>query len=109
MRHLADVGEEEAFVNGNVGGVLVGGGVGGALVGVPFPAHVRIAAFLLVVSLLLLLPLLVFVSVTFTRNWTFRLAFRTKFKSEKREKQIKQESRRVNTMICFTEVWFQRT
>jgi hypothetical protein len=26
-----------------------------------------------------------------------------------RGKQIKQESRRVNTMICFTEVWFQRT
>jgi hypothetical protein len=26
-----------------------------------------------------------------------------------RGKQIKQESRRVNTMICFTEVRFQRT
>jgi hypothetical protein len=57
---VADVGEEEAFVDGDVGGVLVGGGVGGALVGVPFPANVRIAALLLVVSLLLLLlPLLV--------------------------------------------------
>jgi hypothetical protein len=32
---VADVGEEEAFVDGDVGGVLVGG-VGGALVGVPF-------------------------------------------------------------------------
>jgi hypothetical protein len=26
-----------------------------------------------------------------------------------REKQIKQESKRVNTIICFTEVRFQRT
>jgi hypothetical protein len=34
---VADVGEDEAFVDGDVGGVLVGGGVGGALVGVPFP------------------------------------------------------------------------
>jgi hypothetical protein len=69
---VADVGEEEAFVDGDVGGVLVGGGVGGALVGVPFPAHVRIATLLLVVSLLfLLLPFLVFVPVTFTRNWAF--------------------------------------
>jgi hypothetical protein len=69
---VADVGEEEAFVDGDVGSVLVRGGVGGALVGVPFPAHVCIAALLLVVSLLLLLlPLLVFVPVTFTRNWTF--------------------------------------
>jgi hypothetical protein len=69
---VADIGEEEAFVDGDVGGILVGGGVGGALVGVPFPAYVRIAALLLVVSLLLLLlPLLVFVPVTFTRNWTF--------------------------------------
>jgi hypothetical protein len=32
---VADVGEEEAHVDGDVGGVLVGGGVGGALVGVP--------------------------------------------------------------------------
>jgi hypothetical protein len=65
---VADIGEEETFVDGDVGGILVGGGVGGALVGVPFLAHVRIAALLLVVSLL---PLLVFVPVTFTRNWTF--------------------------------------
>jgi hypothetical protein len=68
---VADVGEEEAFVDGDVGGVLVGG-VDGALVEVPFPAHVRITTLLLVVSiLLLLLPLLVFVPITFTRNWTF--------------------------------------
>jgi hypothetical protein len=32
---VADVGEEEALGDGDVGGVLVGGGVGGALVGVP--------------------------------------------------------------------------
>jgi hypothetical protein len=69
---VADVGEDEAFVDNDVGGVLVVGGVGGALVGVPFQAYVGIAALLLVVSLLLLLlPLLVLVPVTFTRNWTF--------------------------------------
>jgi hypothetical protein len=70
---VADVGEEEAFVDGDVGGVLVGGGVGGALVGVPFPPHVRLATLLLVVFLLLhlLLPLLVFVPITFSRIWTF--------------------------------------
>jgi hypothetical protein len=51
---VADVGEEEALVDGDVGGVLVGGGVGGALVGVPFPTHVGIVALLLVVSLLFL-------------------------------------------------------
>jgi hypothetical protein len=68
---VADVGEEEALVDGDVGGVLVGRGVGGALIGVPFPTYVRIATLLLVVSLLLLLPFLVFVPVTFTRNWTF--------------------------------------
>jgi hypothetical protein len=68
---VADVGEEEAFVDDDVGGVLVGG-VGGALVEVSFPAYVHIAALLLVVSLLLLLlTLIVFVPVTFTRNWTF--------------------------------------
>jgi hypothetical protein len=32
---VADVGEEEALGDGDVGGVLVGGGVGGALVRVP--------------------------------------------------------------------------
>jgi hypothetical protein len=69
---VADVGEEEALVDGDVGGVLVGGGVGGALVGVPFPTYVGIAALLLVVSLLLhLLPFLVVVPVTSTRNRTF--------------------------------------
>jgi hypothetical protein len=69
---VADVGEEEAFVDGDVSGVLGRGGVGGALVGVPLPAHVRNDALLLVVSLLfLLLPFLIFVPVTFTRNWAF--------------------------------------
>ena len=48
---VADVGEEEALVDGDVGGILVGGGVGGALIGVPFPTHVGIAALLLVVLL----------------------------------------------------------
>jgi hypothetical protein len=68
---VVDVGEEEALVDGDVGGVLVGG-VSGALVGVPFPTYVGIIAFLLVVSLfLLLLPFLVVVPVTSTRNWTF--------------------------------------
>jgi hypothetical protein len=42
-----DVGEDEAFIDSDVGGVLVGGGVGGPLVGVPFPTHVRIVALLL--------------------------------------------------------------
>jgi hypothetical protein len=69
---VADVGEEEALVDGDVGGVLVGGGVGGALIGVPFPTHVGIAALLLVVSLLLLLlPPLVVVHVTITRHRAF--------------------------------------
>jgi hypothetical protein len=69
---VADVGEEKSLVDGDVGGVLVGGGVGGALVGVSFLSHVRLAALILVVSLLLLLlPLLVFVPVAFTRVWTF--------------------------------------
>ena len=39
---MADVGEEKAFGDGDVGGVLVGGGVGGALVGVPLPANMGI-------------------------------------------------------------------
>jgi hypothetical protein len=51
---VADVWEEEAFGDGDVGGVLVGGGVGGAFVGIPFPTHVGIVALLLVVSLLFL-------------------------------------------------------
>ena len=69
---MADVGEEEAFGDGDVGGVLVGGGVGGALIGVPFPTNVGIAALLLVVPLLLLLlSLLVVAPVTITRYRTF--------------------------------------
>jgi hypothetical protein len=65
---VADVGEEEALVDDDVGSILVGGGVSGALVRVPFPTYVGIAALLLVVPLLLLLflPLLVVVPVTFT-------------------------------------------
>ena len=70
---VADVREEESFVDGDVGGVLVGRGVDGALVGVSFPPHVRLATFLLVILFLLyfLLPLLVFVPVTITCIWTF--------------------------------------
>jgi hypothetical protein len=69
---VADVGEEEPFVDGDVGGVLVGGGVGGALVGVPLSANMGIAALLLVV-LLLFSPfsLLVVAPITITRYWTF--------------------------------------
>jgi hypothetical protein len=69
---VADVGEEEAFGDDDVGSVLVGGGVGGALIGVPFPTYVDIAALLLVVSLLFLpISLLVVAPVTITRQWTF--------------------------------------
>jgi hypothetical protein len=46
---VADVGEEKTFVDGDVGGVLVGGGVNGALIGVPFPSYVRLATLFLVV------------------------------------------------------------
>jgi hypothetical protein len=68
---VADVGEEEALGDGDVGGILVGG-VGGALVGVPLTAYMGIAALLLVILLLLLSsPLLVVAPVTVTRNWTF--------------------------------------
>jgi hypothetical protein len=64
---VADIGEEETFVNGDVCGVLVGGGVGGALVGVPLPANMGIVALLLVVSLLLSsLSLLVVAPITIT-------------------------------------------
>jgi hypothetical protein len=64
---VADVGEEEAFGDGDVGGVLIGGGVGGALIGVPFSTHVGIAALLLVVLLLFLPPsLLVVAPITIT-------------------------------------------
>jgi hypothetical protein len=62
---VADVGEEEAFGDGDVGGVLVGG-VGGALIGVSFPTHVGIAALLLVVLFLLPSSLLVVAPVTIT-------------------------------------------
>jgi hypothetical protein len=64
---VADVGEEKAFSDGDVCGVLVGGGVGGALVGVPLPANMGIVALLLVVPLLFSsLSLLVVAPVTIT-------------------------------------------
>jgi hypothetical protein len=63
---VADVGEEESLVDGDVGGILVGG-VGEALVGVPFPTHMGIAALLLVILLLFLpLSLIVVAPVTIT-------------------------------------------
>jgi hypothetical protein len=70
---VADVGEEKAFVDGDVGGVLVGGGVSGALVGVTFLPHVHLATLLLVVISFLfhLLPFLVVVPVTITCICTF--------------------------------------
>jgi hypothetical protein len=75
MRHLwPTLGEEKAFVDDNVGGILVVGGFGGALVGVPFLSHVCLATLLLVViSFLLhfLLPFLVVVPVPVTCVWTF--------------------------------------
>jgi hypothetical protein len=61
---VADVGEEEPFVDGDVGGVLVGGGIGGALVGVPFPANMGITALLLVTPLLFLLLSLLSLSLS---------------------------------------------
>jgi hypothetical protein len=65
---VADVGEEETLVDGDVSGVLVGGGVSGALIGVPLPAYMGIAALLLVVSLLFSsLALLVIAPITITR------------------------------------------
>ena len=65
---MADVGEEETLVDGDVCGVLVGGEVGGALIGVPLPAYMGIAALLLVVSLLFPpLSLLIVAAVTITR------------------------------------------
>jgi hypothetical protein len=68
---VADIGEEKTLVDGDVGSILVGG-VGGALVGVPFLTHVGIAALLLVISLLFLVPsLLVVIPVTITRHRAF--------------------------------------
>jgi hypothetical protein len=68
---VADVGEEDTLVVGDVGGVLVRGGVGGALVGVPFPPNVRLATLLVVSLPFHLLPFLVIVPVNVTCIWTF--------------------------------------
>jgi hypothetical protein len=62
---VADVREEKALGDGDVGGVLVGGGVSGALVGVPLAAYMGIAALLLVVPLLFS-PLVFFVVIPVT-------------------------------------------
>jgi hypothetical protein len=37
------------------------------------------------------------------------VSVRTNVKSGRGEKQINQETKRMNTVICFIEVWFQRT
>jgi hypothetical protein len=76
LRHetfVADIGEEKNFVDGDVGGILVGGGVSGALVGVPFPSYVCLTTLLVVVFLILqlLLPFFVVVPVTITCIWIF--------------------------------------
>jgi hypothetical protein len=64
---VADVGEEESLVDGDICGVLVGG-VDGALVGVPLPTNIGIVALLLVILLLFSpLSLLVVIPVTITR------------------------------------------
>jgi hypothetical protein len=60
---VADIGEEKAFGDGDVCGVLVGG-VDGALVGVPLPANMGIAALLLVVPLLFSSLSLLFVALS---------------------------------------------
>jgi hypothetical protein len=64
---VADVGEEKAFGDSDIGSVLVGGGVGGAFVGISFQTYVGIAALLVVSLLFLPLSLLVVAPVTITR------------------------------------------
>jgi hypothetical protein len=44
--------------------------------------------------------------INFKHTLRSGVSVRIKLKSEERGKQITQESRRVNTMICFTEVRF---
>jgi hypothetical protein len=69
---VADVGEKEALIDDDVGGILVGGGAGGALIRVSFPTYVGIATLFLVVLLLFLpLSLLVVAPITVTRHRTF--------------------------------------
>jgi hypothetical protein len=77
---VADVGEEEAFSDGDVGGVLVGVGVGGALVGVSLPTNMGINAFHLVVFLPLLpSSLLVIAPVTGNRTFCYKVTGLTTF------------------------------
>jgi hypothetical protein len=65
---VADVGEEETLVDGDVGGVLIVVRDSGALIGVPLLANMGIAALLLVVSLIFPpLSLLIVAPVTTTR------------------------------------------
>jgi hypothetical protein len=64
---VADVWEEEAFGDGDVGGVLVGRGVGGAHVGVPLSTYMGITTLLVVSLIFPPLSLLVIAPVTITR------------------------------------------
>jgi hypothetical protein len=66
---MADVGEDETLVDGDVGSVLIGG-VDGALVGVPLLPNVCLSTILLVIVLLLFHLLLVIVCITITTIWT---------------------------------------
>jgi hypothetical protein len=47
--------------------------------------------------------------INLSTHYKSGLAFRIKFESEREGKQINQEIKRMNTVICFTEVRFQRT
>jgi hypothetical protein len=70
---VANVGEDDDFIDDDVGGVLIGR-VGGALVGVPLPPDMCLTALLLVeefILLHLLLPFLVFVPIIIVSIWTF--------------------------------------
>jgi hypothetical protein len=70
---VADIGEEKTFVDGDVGGILIGG-VNGALIGVPFSSYVCLTTLLLILVFLilhLLLPFFVVVPITITCIWIF--------------------------------------
>ena len=47
--------------------------------------------------------------ITLNTHYKMGVSVRIKFKSEREGKQINQEIKRMNTVICFTEVRFQRT
>jgi hypothetical protein len=47
--------------------------------------------------------------ITLNTHYKLGVSVRIKLKSEREGKQINQEIKRVNMVICFTEVRFQRT